>query len=158
MTTADAERQTSRQPRGAARAFRTLIGLVYLFGAPTHLYFALVNPAGYRDMGAWAPPITPLSREFWDAWFIPNARFFGVTLAFAELAIALLILSRGRATALGFIAATGFHLALAALFGMWPYTVPTALLLAYMTTLEFDDGLATRLISRYSSDKEKGRR
>jgi hypothetical protein len=87
------------------------IGLVYLFGAPTHVYFALWNPDGYRGMSDWAPPITSLSRDFWLSWFLPNARYLGLLIAVVEVAVAVLILSRGHGTRLGFGAATLFHVA-----------------------------------------------
>ncbi len=131
-----------------ARTFRIVIGLVYLFGAPTHVYFALMDPAGYRGMSEWAPPVTAVSRVLWEDWFLPNAHYLGLLIAAGELGIALLILSRGRAARLGFVGATAFHLSLAALFGMWPYTVPMAIVLGHMTTLEFTDGPALRLLRR----------
>jgi hypothetical protein len=98
-------------------------------------------------MSEWAPPVTSLSRTFWESWFLPNVRYLGLVIAAAELTIAALIFGRGAATRLGFACATAFHTALAVLFGMWPYTVPTTLLLAAMTRVEFPDGPAMRLWS-----------
>jgi hypothetical protein len=89
-----------------------------------------------------------MSRTFWESWFLPNARYLGLAIAAGELVIALLILGRGRWTRAGLVCATLFHLALAALFGMWPYTVPMVLVLGHMTTLEFPAGPVARVIGR----------
>jgi hypothetical protein len=139
-------RTFTREPGCIARGFRIFIGLVYLFGAPTHVYFALWNPDGYRGMSDWSPPITSLSRDFWLSWFLPNARYLGLLIAVVELIVAVLILSRGRTSRLGFGAAALFHVALAALFGMWPYTVPMILVLAYMVRFDFPRGPTDRFV------------
>jgi hypothetical protein len=123
-----------------------LIGLVYLLGAPTHLYFALFNTDGYRGMSDWSPPVTAASRAFWVDWFLPNARYLGLVIAAGELAIAILILSRRAGTKLGFACAASFHVALAALFGMWPYTIPMFVVLALMVRFDFESGPTARLL------------
>lgn len=128
-----------------------LIGIVYLFGSPVHVYFALFNAEGYRGMSDWAPPITAASERFWFSWFLPNARYFGLLIAVVELSIAVLILSRGLPTSLGLAAATAFHLALTAIFGMWPYTVPMVLLLSYAARFEFSPGPTARLVGSYGN-------
>lgn len=137
-----------RRPGRVARTFRLVIGFVYLFGAPTHVYFAVFDPDGYRGMSEWAPPITSVSRTFWDSWFVPNARVLALLLAAAELTIAILILSRDSWTRLGLAAAALFHVALAAIFGMWAYTLPMIVALAYVANFEFPDGPIARLVER----------
>jgi hypothetical protein len=108
-------------------------------------------------MSEWSPPITSASRTFWESWFIPNARVFALLLAAGELALALLIVSRAGWTRLGLAAATFFHVALAAIFGMWFYTVPMILVLGSMTTLEFADGPMAGLVRRITSRIADGR-
>jgi hypothetical protein len=136
------------RPGRIARGFRITVGLVYLFGAPTHVYVGLVDPDGYRAMSEWSPPVTQVSRTIWESWFIPNARYLALLLVIGELTIATLILARGWWTRLGFAFAATFHVALAALFGMWVYTVPMAVALAYMTAVEFSGGPAARLVDQ----------
>ena len=135
-------------PGRIAQACRIGIGFVYLFGAPTHVYFALFNPKGYEGMGEWSPPYLEVSRVFWESWFLPNARYLGLAIAAAELAIALMILGRGRAARFGLVAAAGFHVALAVLFGMWPYTLLMFVGLVYLATLDFNDGPSAWLVRR----------
>ncbi len=141
-----------REPGRVARAFRISVGLVYLLGAPTHVYFALANRKGYRDMSEWAPPISELSRLFWETWFLPNARLLGLGIALIELTVAALIFSRGMATRLGFLGALKFHGLLSALFGMWPYTIPMMVALAFMVTFHFERGPVDVLVRRLSVD------
>jgi hypothetical protein len=47
MTGAPARTEV-RKPGMAAHGFRLVIGLVYLVGAPTHVYMALAKPSLYR--------------------------------------------------------------------------------------------------------------
>jgi hypothetical protein len=127
----------SREPGAFVRGFRAMLGLVYFFGSPTHVYFALENPKGYRDFSEWAPPTSELSRDVW-AWFLSNAQHLALLIAAFELVVAVLIFYGGRATTVGLSGALGFHLTLAAMFGMWPYTLPMILLIGWTARFGFE--------------------
>jgi hypothetical protein len=120
-----------------------LLGFTYVVGSPIHIYFALVKPMGYRDMSEWAPPVSELAREFWYVWFLPNARIFALVIAGFEIAVGILIVRGGSATRWGLVGALGFHLALAGIFGMWPYTVPMIVVIAWALSYDFDPLLTT---------------
>jgi hypothetical protein len=106
-----------------ASGFRHILAGVYLLGAPTHVYFALWNAAGYRGMSDWSPPWNGVGEWFWFDVFLPYATVFGLLVAVAELAIGIALLSRSGARG-GLVAAALFHMTLFAIFGMWPYTIP----------------------------------
>lgn len=122
-----------------------MLGLVYLFGSPIHVYFSFNAPA-YHDFSEWAPPITELSREVWT-WFLSNAQVLALLLAMFELLVSVLILWGGQATRLGLIGALGFHLILASMFGMWPYTVPMVFLIGWSLRYDFERAFIRRRLA-----------
>jgi hypothetical protein len=125
------------RPGRLARGFRALLGLVYVLGSPTHVYLAVANTEAYRAFSEWAPPTSEISRSLWN-WFLSNARYLALLIAAFELAVGLLILKGGGPTKVGLLGALGFHIVLAAMFGMWPYTVPMILLIGWMLRYDFD--------------------
>ena len=85
---------------------------------------------------ASAPP-SFCSRCLWN-WFLSNARYLALLIAAFELAVGLLILKGGRPTKVGILGALGFHVVMAAMFGMWPYKVPVILLIGWVLRYDFD--------------------
>lgn len=147
--------ETSLNPPRFLGAFRTVLGFTYVVGCPVHIYFALANPMGYRDMSKWAPPVSELAREFWYVWFLPHARIFALVIAAFEIAVGILILRGGSATKWGLVGALGFHLALATIFGMWPYTVPMIVLIAWALRYDFRPFRTTASLKRPNSARRE---
>jgi|CXWK01.1.fsa_nt_gi hypothetical protein len=127
----------AREPGAFLRGFRAVLGLIYFFGSFSHVYFGLANPGAYRDFSDWAPPTSEPARDTWT-WFLSDARYLALVLAAFEMLVAVLILYGGRATKLGLLGALGFHVVLALMFGMWPYTLPMIVLLGWSLRYDFD--------------------
>jgi hypothetical protein len=87
----------------------------------------------------------------WESWFLPNARYLGLLVAAFELTVAVRILSRGRVTRVGFVGTLVFHIALAGIFGMWPYTIPMIAALGYMLRFDFPSGPFARFRAQLTS-------
>ena len=126
-----------KSPGRFMRVFRVVLGLIYFFGSFSHVYFGLTQPGSYRDFSRWAPPLNAPARELWFVWFLPRANVLALVIAAFEITVGILILRGGSATRLGLAGALGFHLALAVMFGMWPYTIPMILLITWALRYEF---------------------
>jgi hypothetical protein len=117
-------------------ATRIFLGFFFiLMGIGFHLVLILRDPHGYDGFSASA--LLPLYRWAFRAIVMPYPLAFAIVAAAFEIAVALLMLSKGRYAQLGLITASLFLLAITPL-GM--ETLPNVLLalgLAYLATKPF---------------------
>jgi len=109
--------------------WRTFIGIAYLAAASFNTTYTLSHTSeldGYAE-GAWFAFLTDFMRDV----FIPNATVFMVLVIVFEIAVGLLIMSRGTWVDIGVWASIGWVLVAVLPFLAWPYLL-TNLVLAVM--------------------------
>ena len=89
-------------------AWRIFIALWYLGGSFIHFQCALYRPYIYAMFGR--APLYPLIGRVWGSLVLPHITVFALILAAFELAVAILLLSRGRAVTLALTASLLFNL------------------------------------------------
>jgi hypothetical protein len=89
-------------------AWRVFLALWYLGGSFIHLQCGLYRPFIYSRFRL--APLYPLIGRFWDGSVMPHITAFALLLAAFELAVAILLLSRGRAVTLALTASLLFNL------------------------------------------------
>jgi hypothetical protein len=87
---------------------RLFFALWYLGGTLVHVFLAVFKPQGYQPFCSRA--VIPLERELWGSFVMPNIRFFALTLAAFELAVGVLLLSKGTMAKLGLALSILFNL------------------------------------------------
>lgn len=92
--------------------------LWYLLGSLVHVRFGLTNHHIYEPFGRTS--LFAVSRELWMSLVMPNITFFAFLLAAFEIAIGILILSKGRYVKIGLTTSLLFNLFLAQLGLGWP--------------------------------------
>ena len=83
-------------PSNAARVF---FALWYLFGSLVHVKFGLTNNHIYERFGRTS--LFAASRELWTTVVMPHIAFFALLLAAFEMAVGILLLSKGRYVKIG---------------------------------------------------------
>jgi hypothetical protein len=101
-------------------AWRVFLALWYLGGSFIHLQCGLYRPQIYARFGV--APLDPLIARIWAALVMPHITAFALLLAAYELAVVILLLSRGRAVALALTASLLFNLFLVQLGLGYPAT------------------------------------
>lgn len=126
---------------------RVFVGLFFAaMGLGVNGMFVLTNPQGFVDFAANAP--IPAYRDIGLALVEPNPRAFGLFMLVFEVAVSLLILSRGRYVKLGLGGAVLF------LLGITPLgkeELPNVILAAGMASLlthQFPTDVLTMLRNR----------
>jgi hypothetical protein len=123
------------------RVGRALFFAVFLWAAQLNLRLALTRPAVYLDYARWA--IGPY-RDFILGPFARHITPLVAAIALAQLAVAILLALRGRATQLGLLGAILFLLAIAPLGrgSAFPFSL-TASLAASLLLRPFPTSLPT---------------
>jgi hypothetical protein len=101
-------------------AWRVFIALWYLGGSLIHFQCALHLPGIYVRFGQ--APLYPLMGRIWAAFVMPHITTFALFLAAFELAVVVLLLSKGRAVTLALTASLLFNLFLVQLGLGYPAT------------------------------------
>jgi hypothetical protein len=119
-------------------AGRVFVGIFFLVMAVgVNVVLVLVAPDFFVALGTDAPVI-PLYRLFFENVVALTPPLFGLLAAAYEIAIALLMLSKGRYVKWGLIGGIVFLIAITPL-GIWTLGNPIlALALAYLLTKEYD--------------------
>jgi hypothetical protein len=116
------------RPERLARLGRRTMGGLYLVSAGVHVGIVAADTELYRRFADGA--LLPWVRTAWRAVFMAQPVGWGLALAAGELAVGTAILSGGRWTRLGLLAAIAFHVALMPFgFGFWAWSVPMLVLL-----------------------------
>jgi hypothetical protein len=126
-------------------AGRVFVGVFFLIMAvAVNVVLVLVAPEQFVAMGTEAPIVPPYE------WFFENVvalapSLFGLLAAAYEVAIALMMLSKGRYAKWGLIGGICFLVAITPL-GVWTLGNPImALALAYLLTKKYDRSLLQML-------------
>jgi len=101
-----------------------VLALWYLGGSLIHFECALNRPQVYVRFGQTA--LDPAMRHIWAAFVMPHITAFALLLAAFELAVVVLLLSKGRAVTVGLTASLAFNLFLVQL-GLGYAAVPNSL-------------------------------
>jgi hypothetical protein len=133
--------------RRARYVGRVAVGVLMLLGGAAVNAANLVSGATYADFAdeahfGWVT-------SAWRAVVAPNQYLFIGLLVVFEAVVGVLILSGGRRTQLGLVAALGFHLALW-LFG-WITTVYSLVMVPVLILLALAERRATRIPTRTSA-------
>lgn len=91
-----------------ATLVRTILAMIYLAGTVIHAYNAIANPQLYRPFGESS--LTPLSRDLWKSLVMPHIRIWAALLAALELAVGVLLLSKGPLVKVGLAVSILFNL------------------------------------------------
>ena len=100
MATASARHELKNIKRVFFNAWRVFIALWYLGGSFIHFQCALYRPYIYAMFGR--APLYPLIGRVWGSLVLPHITVFALILAAFELAVAILLLSRGRAVTVSY--------------------------------------------------------
>ena len=127
-------------------AGRVFVGVFFLVMAlAVNVVLVLVAPEQFVALGTDAPVLPPYE------WFFENVvavapPVFGLLAAAYEIAVALLMLGKGRHAKWGLLGGIAFLLAITPL-GVWTLGNPImALALAYLLTKEYDRSLLQMLV------------
>jgi len=127
-------------------AGRVFVGVFFLVMAlAVNVVLVLVAPEQFVALGTDAPVLPPYE------WFFENVvavapPVFGLLAAAYEIAVALLMLGKGRQAKWGLLGGIAFLLAITPL-GVWTLGNPImALALAYLLTKEYDRSLPQMLV------------
>ena len=101
-------------------AWRVFLALWYLGGSLIHFQCALHRPQIYIRFGQTS--LFPLMNRIWAAFVMPHITFYALFLAAFELAVVILLLSKGRAVTVGLTASLLFNLFLVQLGLGYPAT------------------------------------
>ena len=133
--------------------WRAFIGLAYLAAAVFNTVYTLPRSDqldGYAD-GAWFPFLGDFMRDV----FMPNGDLFMILVIAFEVAVAVLILSRGSYVDAGVVASVLWVLAVLP-FLAWPYLI-TNLVLALMQGVilfrRYDTAIWDPITNRFHSDQ-----
>lgn len=120
---------------GAGRIFMGVFFLVMAIGV--NVVLVLVAPGLFVDLGT-NDALIPLYRWFFENVVVLTPPLFGLLAATYEIAIALLLLSKGRYVKWGLIGGIAFLIAITPL-GTWTLANPIlAVAMAYLLTKEYD--------------------
>ena len=136
---------------------RVFFALWYLLGSLVHVKFGLTNNHIYERFGSTS--LFAASRELWTTVVMPHIAFFALLLAAFEMAVGILLLSKGRYVKIGLTTSVLFNLFLVQLGLGYPEIqgsgrdflvnrLPTllfALLQCPLLWVHFDKGLPTLL-------------
>lgn len=135
---------------GLWNAWRAFIGLAYLAAAVFNGVYTMprvdTGLDGYAD-GAWFAFLGDFIRDV----FVPNGTLFMVLVIAFELAVGLLILSRGRAVDLGIWASLAWVVAVLP-FLAWPYLLTNIALVVLQGVLllrRYDDSIPSLLAGQF---------
>lgn len=110
MKTGDfSQKQTAgdQLPSNVARVF---FSLWYLLGSLVHVKFGLTDNHIYEAFGRTS--LFDASSELWTRVVMPHIAFFALLLAALEIAVGILLLSKGRYVKIGLTASVLFNLSL----------------------------------------------
>lgn len=117
-------------PRVMRTARRTVGGL-FLWTGGIHVGILSADPTTYRHFADQA--LFGFVTRGWAEAFMAQPRLWALTLAIAETAAGVLLLTRGRAVAVGWAAVIVFHALLMLFgFGFWLWAVPALVLLSIL--------------------------
>lgn len=73
---------------------RVFVALWYLIGWISHVYLGLFSPDTYKVFGETA--LFPFVTSLWRGWIFPHITLCALVLAVFEIAVGLLLISKGR--------------------------------------------------------------
>jgi hypothetical protein len=97
---------------------RLFIALWYLLGWVSHVYLGLNNPEIYRAFGQTA--LIPAFTRFWYGVMMPQMTVFALLLAAFEIAVGILLISKGNTVKIGLALSIAFNLFLVQLGLAYP--------------------------------------
>jgi len=135
-------------------AGRIFLGFFFVaMGVGVNVAFLLTQPSFVADYGreAWLP----LYRALTETIIVPQPRIFGILLILFEVAMGLLLLSRGAWVKVGLIGTMIFVLALVPIYVtqiVWAVSMAANV---YLLTKNFDTGLVKMIADRRRRKKIK---
>jgi hypothetical protein len=123
-----------------ANFLRFFLGIFFLAGAAFNTYLTITNPDGYKNGGATAWP--SFLQHFWMNVVVTHMVLFLIFFIIIEIALGLLLLSKGKWVKLGLLGAILFSAGLL-FIGLgyaqdyWPARIPNLTVAVIWTLLLF---------------------
>ncbi|GAB7006659.1 hypothetical protein JCM18899A_41320 [Nocardioides sp. AN3] len=113
----------------APRVGRRIVGGFFVWTGGIHVGILAADPSTYRHFADQA--LLGFVSRGWSDVFMAQPRLWALALAIAETAAGVLLLTRGRAVAVGWCAVIVFHALLLLFgFGFWLWAVPAIVVLS----------------------------